>query len=142
MLFGLRVAVEAMALSDIAGTGTIQPNGYDGAGRRPRCASRNAAGVAGYTPNAIVVNPVDWETIELALSSVEAVEHLSLPFDPAARRLWGVAVVVTNAQTEGVAHTLSQGSVGLNTDTLGVSVQWSEASNRRRLREEPCPRPL
>ena len=31
-----------------------------------------------------------WEGVEVALSSVNAVEHLSLPYDPASRRLFGV----------------------------------------------------
>ena len=36
-----------------------------------------------------------WEGVELALSSTNAVEHQSLPYDPASRRLFGVPIVAT-----------------------------------------------
>ena len=38
-------------------------------------------------------------------------------------------IVATNAATEGVAHTLAQGAAGIDTDSRGVSVDWSETSN-------------
>ena len=60
---------------------------------------------------------------------MNAVEHMSLPYDAAARRLWGVPITVTNAQTAGVAHTLASGAVGLNTGSEGVQFAWSETSN-------------
>ena len=41
---------------------------------------------AGYAAAAFVLTPADWEQVELSLSTVNAVEHLSLPYDPAARR--------------------------------------------------------
>ena len=69
-----------------------------------------------------VLHPTDCEAIELALSTVSAVEYQGLPFDPVARRLWGVPITLTNAQTAGVAHTLASGAVGLNTDTQGVQI--------------------
>ncbi len=49
--------------------------------------------------------------------------------DPASRRLFGVPVVVSNAQAAGVAHALASDAVALDTDTQGVSVTWSETSN-------------
>ena len=85
--------------------------------------------VAGYSPAALVVHPTDWETVELALSSVNSVEHMSLPYDPASRRLYGVPVVVSNSQTAGVAHAVALDAVALDSDTQGVGVQWSENSN-------------
>ena len=36
-----------------------------------------------------------WEGVELAVSSSNEIEHLSLPYDPATRRLFGVPVVAT-----------------------------------------------
>ena len=72
--------------------------------------------VSGYVPGSILVYPNDFEGIELALSTVNAVEHLSLPFDAAARRLWGCPLVVSTAVTAGVSYTVAQGAVGLNTD--------------------------
>lgn len=55
-----------------------------------------------------------------------AIEHLSLPYDPATRRLFGVPVTTSNAQAAGVRHVIASGAVALDTDTRGVDVQWSE----------------
>ncbi|MFF8264070.1 phage major capsid protein [Streptomyces virginiae] len=55
---------------------------------------------------AYVVHPNDWETIEL-LADNEAQYYLGGPVqtvDVSARRLWGMPVVSTTAQTPGVAH--------------------------------------
>jgi hypothetical protein len=82
--------------------------------------------MAGYTPRAFALHPTDWEGAELALSSQAAIEHLSLPYDPATRRLFGVPVTTTNAQAAGVGHVLASGAVALDTDTRGVDVQRSE----------------
>jgi hypothetical protein len=43
--------------------------------------------------------------------------------------LWGLPITTTNAQTAGVAHTLASDAVGLNTDSQGVQIAWSENSN-------------
>ena len=75
------------------------------------------------------MHPSDFEGIELALASVTAVEHLSLPFDAASRRLYGVPVVVSNSQAAGVAHAIAVDAVALDTDSMGIQVQWSETSN-------------
>ena len=90
---------------------------------------------AGYTPSSLVLHPGDWESVELALSSTNAVEHLSLPYDTASRRLFGVPIVVSNAQAAGVGHALATGAVTVDTDTRGIDVQWSETSNRFRDRQ-------
>jgi len=57
------------------------------------------------------------------------VEHLSLPYDPASRRLFGVPIVATVSQAAGVGHGLVLDAVALDADKLGVGVQWSETSN-------------
>jgi hypothetical protein len=57
------------------------------------------------------------------------VEHLSLPDDPASRRLFGAPIVATVSEAAGVGHVLAVDSVVVDTDTLGVGVQWSETSN-------------
>lgn len=72
-----------------------------------------------------------WEDVELALSSTNAVEHLSLPSDPASRRLFGVATVSEAL----VGHVLARDAVVVDTDSQGVGVQWSETSNRFRDRQ-------
>jgi hypothetical protein len=51
------------------------------------------------------------------------------PYEPASRRLFGVPVVVSNAQAAGVSHAVGSGAIGLDTDTAGVQVAWSETSN-------------
>ena len=51
---------------------------------------------------------------------------MGLPYDPTSRRLFGVPVITTNAQTAGVGHVLATGAVALDTDSRGVDVQWSE----------------
>ena len=79
--------------------------------------------VSGYVPGSIVVHSNHFEGIELALSTVNAVEHLSLPFDAAARRLWGCPlVVVSTAVTAGALPRWSQpeGRGG----ATGKSLRW------------------
>ena len=65
----------------------------------------------------------DWEGVELALSSTNAVEHLSLPFDPATRRLYGVPIVVTTSQTAAaVGHVLARDAVAGRLHVVVISV--------------------
>ena len=72
-----------------------------------------------------------WEGVELALSFTNAVEYPSLPYDPASRRLFGVPIVATVSQAAGVGHVLARDPVVVDTDTIGVGVQWSETFLRR-----------
>ena len=67
-----------------------------------------------------------WKGVERALSSTNAVEHLtlSLPYDPANRRLFSVPVVATVSEAAGVAHVLATDAVVVDTDSQGVGVQW------------------
>jgi HK97 family phage major capsid protein len=129
LAYGLALAVEAMAIADIAGTSGIQSQAYSTSVLQTLRKSVTRLESNGYPPATFVLHPTDWETTELAVASVNAIEHMSLPFDPVARRLWGIPITVTNAQTAGVAHTLAQGAVGLNTDSQGVQIAWSETSN-------------
>jgi len=129
LAYGLAAGVEALAWSTILGTSGVQTNAYSTSALVTLRKSLTKLEQQGHQPSAFVVNPTDWESVELALSTVNAVEHLSLPYDPAARRLYGVPVAVSTAADTGTALTLSAGSVGLHTDTLGVQVSWSETSN-------------
>ena len=124
--YGLGLAVEAKVLADVNGTSGIQTQAYATSVLTTIRKSLTKLETAGYSPAALVVHPLDWETVELALSSVNAVEHMSLPYDPASRRLYGVPVVVSNSQAAGVAHAVAVDAVALDTDTAGVQVQWSE----------------
>jgi hypothetical protein len=127
--YGLRVAVEAKVLADINAASGAQAQAFATSPLVTVRKSITKLEANGYDPAAIVLSPADWEGIELALSSTNAVEHLSLPYDPAARRLYGVPVVVPTVQAVGVSHTLARGAVAVDTDNQGAGVQWSENSN-------------
>lgn len=81
---------------------------------------------AGYAPSAFVLTPADWASVELALSSVDAVSHMGLPYDASRRTLFGVAIVTTNAQAAGVGHVIATDSVAVSTDSRGIDTTWSE----------------
>jgi hypothetical protein len=85
--------------------------------------------IAGYKASAIVLHPSDFETLELLLSTTNAVEHLSLPYDAAQRRLFGVPIACTVSQTAGVGHVIANQAVTVDTDHLGIQLTWSETSN-------------
>lgn len=127
--YGLQVAVEAKVLTDISATDGIQAEVFDTSALVTLRKAITKLEVAGHTPAAIVVNPLDWEGVELALATTNAVEHLSLPYDPAQRRLFGVPVSVAVAEGQGTAHVLGAGAVALDTDQNGVTIGWSETSN-------------
>ena len=70
-----------------------------------------------------MLHPQDWEGVELALSSTNAIEHLSLPYDPASRRLFGVPVVATVSEAAGVGHVLATDAVVVDIDSQGAGLQ-------------------
>ena len=129
LTYGLQVAVEAAALATINATSGIMVQAYDTSVLATLRKSLTVVESQGYEAGFMLLNPGDWEAVELALASVNAVEHLSLPYDASARRLFGCPVVVSNSQAIGVSHTVGQGAIGLDTDTAGVQVAWSETSN-------------
>jgi hypothetical protein len=77
----------------------------------------------------IVLHPIDFEQIELALLTVSAVERQNLPFDAVSKRLWGIPVTTTVAATAGTGWVIGAGAVTVNTDSQGVQISWSETSN-------------
>ncbi|TGD90568.1 phage major capsid protein [Mycolicibacterium sp. CH28] len=127
--YGLRKAVEAKVLADINATSGIVLQSWATSIPVTIRKAMTALETTGYTASAIVLHPSDFETIELALSSTNAVEHLGLPYDPAQRRLYGVPIATTIAQTAGVGHVLADGAAAVDLDTLGVQLTWSETSN-------------
>lgn len=124
--YGLQTAVEAKVLADVNGTGGIQTQAYATSVLTVLRRGITKLEQAGYIAAAFLLNPADWEGVELGLASQNAVEHIGLPYDPATRRLFGVPVAVCNAQTAGVGHVVAQDAIALDTDTRGVDVQWSE----------------
>jgi HK97 family phage major capsid protein len=129
MRYGLQTAVESVVLSTVNATSGIVTQAYATSPLVTLRKSMTKLETNGYTAGAFVLTPADWESIELVLTSTNALEYQGLPFDPVARRLWGVPVVVTNAQAGGVSHTLATGAVAVDTDNVGVLIEWSETSN-------------
>lgn len=127
--FGLGLAVEAKVIADINATSGIQTQAFSTSPLQTIRKSLTKLEVAGLEPGAIVLNPVDFEGIELALASTNAIEHMSLPYDAATRRLFGVPIATTTSEPAGASHVLAKDAVVLDTDTQGVGVQWSENSN-------------
>ena len=120
-----------MAIADIAGTSGIQSQAFSTSVLQTLRKSVTWLESNGYPPATFVLHPTDWETTELAVASVNAIEHMSLPFDPIARRLWGIPITVTNAATANVAHTLSRKAQSDSTPTAKVC--RSRGARRRTL---------
>ena len=129
LAYGLTLAVEGKVFTDIAATSGKQTQGYATSPLTVLRKSLTKLETAGWEPSALVLHPNDWETVELALATTNAVEHLALPYDAATRRLFGVPVVTTVSATPGTAHALARDAVVLATDNNGISLQWSETSN-------------
>lgn len=127
--FGLGLAVEAKVIADINATSGIQVQAFSTSALQTIRKCLTKLEVFGLEPGAIVLNPVDFEGLELALTSINAIEHLSLPYDAATRRLFGVPIATTISEAAGTSHVLAKDAVVLDTDTIGVGVQWSENSN-------------
>jgi hypothetical protein len=131
LTYGLQNAIEAAALATINATSGIMAQAYSTSVLQTLRKSLTILETQGYEPGFLLLNPASWEEVELALSTVNAVEHLSLPYESSSRRLFGVPVVVSNAQAVGVSHAVGSSAIGLDTDTAGVHVAWSETSNAR-----------
>ena len=129
LTFGLQNAVEAAALATINSTSGIMAQAYNTSALATLRKSLTLLETQGYEAGFMLLNPADWEGVELALATTNAIEHMSLPYEPASRRLFGVPVVVSNAQAVGVSHAVGSGAVGLDTDVAGVQVAWLETSN-------------
>lgn len=127
--YGLHRAVEAKVLADINATSGIVTQAYATSIPVTLRKAMTALETTGYTASAIVLHPSDFETIELALSTTNAVEHMSLPYDAAQRRLYGVPIATTTSQTAGVGHVLADRAVAVDNDHLGIQLTWSETSN-------------
>lgn len=127
--YGLSRAVEAKVLADVNATSGIVTQAWAASIPVTLRKAMTSLETTGYVAEAIVLHPSDLETIELALSTSNAVEHIGLPYDPAQRRLYGVPIATTTAQAAGVGHVLAHGAVAVDHDTQGVQLTWSETSN-------------
>lgn len=127
--YGLRAAVEAKVISDVNGTSGVQAQTFSTSVVQTVRKALTKVEVAGYTPGAIVLHPSDFESVELGIASTDAIAYSGLPYDPAARRLFGVPIATTTSQAAGTGHVIAADAVVLDTDSQGVGVQWSETSN-------------
>ena len=127
--YGLNLAVEAKVVSDVNGTSGIQTQAFSSSIVQTIRKALTKIEVAGYTPGAIVLHPSDFEAIELAVASSSALEYQGLPYDAAARRLFGTPIATTVSASVGSGTVLAVDSVVLDTDAAGIQVAWSETSN-------------
>ena len=81
--YGLQRAVEAKVLADVNGTSGIVLQAWATSIPVTLRKAMTALETTGYTASAIVLHPSGFETIELALSTTNAVEHMGLPYDAA-----------------------------------------------------------
>lgn len=105
--------------------------------------SRNAITTlesTGSTPGAFILNPKDWERIELARDASGRLEFQTGPVDRAQKRLWGVPVATSAFLKEGEAVLFDPTAVKLFTDnTFNVTVAPMGddfARNQLRIRAE------
>jgi HK97 family phage major capsid protein len=127
--FGLRAAVEAKVIADVNDTSGIQSQSYETSAVITLRKALTRIETVGLTAGAIVLHPADFELVELGVASANAIERQGLPYDPAARRLFGVPIATTVSATVGTGHVIAADAVVLDTDSQGVGVQWSETSN-------------
>jgi HK97 family phage major capsid protein len=128
--YGLSLAVEAKIFADINAASGIETQAFATSVLTTLRKGVTKLELAGLVASSIVLAPADWETLELALSTTNAIEfQAALPYDPATRRLWGIPVVSAVAQTTGVGFVLARDAVGVDVDNQGVQLQWSENSN-------------
>jgi hypothetical protein len=79
MTFGLLLGIGAKVLTEFNATIGVQTQAYSTSLLTTLRKGLTKLEVAGYTAASLILHPTDWEATELALSSVNAVEHLSLP---------------------------------------------------------------
>lgn len=82
-----------------------------------------------YNMNGLVLNPVDWQTLETAKATDGHYLMVSMPTDTATQTVWRIPVVVTNAITAGT-FLIGDWTLGaVIYDRENVSVRVSESHN-------------
>ncbi|MBM4653531.1 phage major capsid protein [Rhodococcus hoagii] len=151
LVYGLQLALESQflngsgespQLNGILGVSGIQTQGFAADLLTTTRQAITKAETAGHEPGLFVLSPGDWEALELARTDTAGQLELGGPVDRAARKVWGVPVVVTTALPAKTGTLLDLESVGISTDANGVEVKWSEnvaddfAKNQTRARVE------
>lgn len=136
LLYGLQLALENQIINGNGTgqnlTGILNASGIQtvAAGDDPVVTLRTAITrleSVGQVASVFILASEDWEAIETSRITTGAFQINSGPVDLAQRKLWGVPVVTVAGLTKGTALALDTSALALDTDTQGVSVQWSEA---------------
>ncbi|MEC5200272.1 HK97 family phage major capsid protein [Arthrobacter sp. PL16] len=80
----------------------------------------------GHEASVVVLSPASWGRIESARNASGNFD-LAGPVDRAARTLWSVPVVLSNAVAGRAAVVLDAAAVALDTDRAGIETKWSDA---------------
>lgn len=134
-------------LTGLAATSGIQTQAFTTSPILTARAAVTKVEVLGFQPAYYALNPLDWEAVETAtLTAGQYVLNAEgsksgVPVDSAARRLWGVPVVVSTAVTAGSGFLLSNGVAQVATDGQIETEQSTESGdqflrNQTRLRVE------
>jgi hypothetical protein len=79
-------------------------------------------------PGVICLSAADWETIELAVASTNAIEHMGAPVDPVGRRLWGVNVVLSQGLDAKTGLVIGDGAVTVDHSPTSSAAAWKADS--------------
>ncbi|NLE82389.1 MAG: phage major capsid protein [Rhodococcus sp.] len=98
--------------------------------------------VAGHEAGVFVLAPAVWESLELARTDTAGNLELGGPVDRAAKRLWGVPVVLSLGLPADTGMLLDTSAVGISVGDEGIETEWSDntsddfAKNQLRARVE------
>lgn len=135
LVYGLEVKLEQLVIAGvqatdgmtgILNTSGIQDVAFSGSPTETIRKGITAISTIGKEPNTLLINPVDWERVELARRSDGQFDQGStLPVERSALRSWGLKVATTLALPAGTALVLDSAAVAIA--NLGhVDIRWSE----------------
>lgn len=133
LLYGLRLELERQVLNGngttelqgILTTSGIQTQAYTTDLLTTTRKSITKLEKAGHAANIFVLNPDDWESLELARTETAGSLELGGPVDRAAQKLWGVSVVTSTQIPVKTGALLDLSAVDVATDTQGIDTKWS-----------------
>ncbi|KQO02843.1 hypothetical protein ASF21_00300 [Arthrobacter sp. Leaf234] len=135
MLAGLNAAVEAEVLNGdgTAGhlRGILATSGIQLQAAAADDVTTVRAGItkleaAGHDASVIVLSPAGWADIETARNTSGAFD-LAGPVDRAARKLWGVQVVLSTTVPANTGLVFDASALAVDTDLAGIETKWSDA---------------
>lgn len=135
MSVGLRQKLEAELVNGAGGEGEILglvpqatafTTSYEGADAIGQAIVAQRA--AGWTPSAIIMNPMDWFDAE-SIKNVDGNYVMGSPRDPAPASLWGVPVIQNASMPQGQALVMDASTVSL-LDRQQVTVEASRHDGR------------